>query len=109
MTRYPALQRPTIGQVLSHLFSRLNEKPLEEVAEITGLHQATIRSIRQGNVKKPRPQTVKALADYFGYQTADLYDLSSILELRFLKPRANAPAYRETKSDRGDTPPPIKA
>lgn len=49
---------------VEEISQKLKDRKLGVVAESTGLHYNTIKSIRDGSSKRPSHDTVKALSDY---------------------------------------------
>ena len=51
---------------------RLQDRRLLVIAETTGIHYATILSIKTGRVTNPSYETVKALSDYLANDANEL-------------------------------------
>ncbi len=49
---------------IEEIRERLIDRRLAMIAEVTGIHYATIQAIRNGKVTNPSYETVKALSDY---------------------------------------------
>ena len=67
---------------LSHALSRLRSlrgKTLRAVEEETGVSNAYLSQLENGSVKRPRPQVLHKLADYYGVAYEDLMTAAGYL------------------------------